>query len=247
MRGAAPDSAAAQGGGRRGGGPVIVPATTAGLNTLTWDLRTESARTFPGMILWGATTAGPAVPPGRYTVRLTADGATRTKPLVVRRNPAFADVTDVDLQAQYALAVQIRDKVTEANDAVIRIRDVKRQVADRLGKSQDAQLKARGDTLVSRLSAVEESIYQVRNQSGQDPLNFPIKINNRIASLLSVVTSGDGRPIGAAPSIFADLKAELKIETDRLARVLATDLSAFNAEAARLGLQTVSPAPIALQ
>jgi hypothetical protein len=199
------------------------------------------------MILWGATTAGPAVPPGRYTVRLTADGKAHTQPLTVRRNPVFADVTDADLQAQYALAVQIRDKVTEANDAVIRIRELKRQVADRLGKSQDAQLKTRGDSLVARLSSVEEAIYQVRNQSGQDPLNFPIKLNNRLASLLNIVSRGDDKPIAVAYPIFTDLKAELKVQMDRLNRVLATDLPAFNAELRRLGLEPVNAKPATMQ
>src|SRR5205085_11891092 len=107
----------------------------------------------------------------------------------------------------------------------------------RIAKSNnDAKLKAAGDTLVKNLSAVEEEIYQVRNQSGQDPLNFPIKINNRLASLLSMVNHGDGKPIGNALLVFNDLKAELKVQTDRLGRVLSADLAAFNTEAKRLGL-----------
>ena len=79
----------------------------------------------------------------------------------------------------------------------------------------------------------------MRNQSGQDPLNFPIKINNRLASLLSVVNRGDARPIGNAPDIFKDLVAELKVQTDALAKVIASDLPAFNKEAARLGLGAI--------
>ena len=89
------------------------------------------------------------------------------------------------------------------------------------------------------LSEVEGEIYQVKNQSGQDPLNFPIKVNNRLASLLGIVSAGDSRPIGNAPVIFKMLSADLKELSDRLARVLAGDLVAFNAEAKRLGLETV--------
>jgi len=149
-------------------------------------------------------------------------------------------VTDADLQAQFDLAIQIRDKTTEANNAVSQIRRIKTEVADRLSKSPDAQLKTRGDALSSNLSAVEQDLYQVRNQSGQDPLNFPIKLNNRLASLLSVVNRGDGRPIGNAGPIFKDLVAELKAQTDRLAKVLASDLFAFNAEAKRLSLAPIT-------
>ena len=212
----------------------------AGLNNVTWDLRYPSATSFPGMILWGGGVTGPAAPPGTYQVRMTADGKTQTQPLIVKRHPLFK-VTDADLQEQFNLTIQIRDKVSEANNAVIQIRRIKTQVAERIGKSNgDAKLKAAGDALTKNLSVVEEEIYQVRNQSGQDPLNFPIKINNRLASLLSMVGHGDGKPIGNALPIFNDLKAELKVQTDRLGRVLNADLAAFNTEAKRLGLETVS-------
>jgi len=148
-------------------------------------------------------------------------------------------VSDADLQAQFDLAIQIRDKTSEANDTVIRIRDLKSQVADRLTKSTDASVKTAGDRLAANLSKVEEEIYQVKNQSGQDPLNFPIKINNRLASLLSVVGRGDSRPVGNAPAIFKGLVGDLREQLDILAKVLASDLVAFNAAATKLGLAPI--------
>jgi photosystem II stability/assembly factor-like uncharacterized protein len=243
-RGAAPGAETATGAeegpivGRGGrGGP---PTTTmgAGLTRVAWNLEYPGPATFPGMVLWGATTSGPAAPPGTYQVRLTVDGQVQTQPLIVKRHP-FRSATDADLKEQFDLAIRIRDKASEANNAVIQIRDVKQQVKDRLSKSPDAKLAVAGDTLTKNLSAVEEEIYQVRNESGQDPLNFPIKINNRIASLLRVVNTGDGKPIAIAHAIFSDLSAELKVLTDRLRRVMASDLAAFNAEAKRLGLEPV--------
>ena len=136
--------------------------------------------------------------------------------------------------------MQIRDKVSEANNAVIQIRKVKQGVADRLAKSSDSDLKAAAGRLTKNLSAVEEDVYQVRNQSGQDPLNFPIKTNNRLAALLRVVTAGEGKPIGNAVPIFNDLKAELKAEMDRLQQVLQSDLPPFNSLARKLGLEPVN-------
>jgi photosystem II stability/assembly factor-like uncharacterized protein len=212
----------------------------AGLNTQVWDLRYAPATTFPGMILWGATTNGPLALPGSYQVRLTVDAKTLTRPVTVRKNPLLTDVTLADLREQFDLALQIRDKVSEANDAVIKIRDLKKQTTDRLTKSQDAALKTAADSFSKHVSDVEEAIYQVRNQSGQDPLNFPIKVNNRLATLLRTVTTGDGKPIGAARPIFNDLSGELKVETDRLAKVLADDLAKLNAELKRLGLPEVT-------
>jgi len=227
-------------GGRGGSGGGAGASISPGMNSVTWDLRYPSATSFPGMILWGGNVTGPAAAPGTYQVRMTVDGKTQLQPLIVKRHPLFTGVTDADLKEQFDLAIQIRDKVSEANNAVIRIRSMKSQVTDRLSKAaSDAMLKTAGDALTRNLSAVEEEIYQVRNQSGQDPLNFPIKLNNRLASLLSMVNRGDGKPIGNALPVFKDLTAELKVQTDKLQQVLARDLAAFNAEAKRLNLNPV--------
>jgi hypothetical protein len=193
------------------------------------------------MILWGATTSGPAAPPGTYKVRLNVDGKTQIQPITVKRNPWNSEATDADLQAQFDLAIKIRDKVSEANQAVIDIRNVKAQVADRIKRADDAALKSAGDKLTTNAGGVEQDVYQVQNQSNQDPLNFPIKINNRLASLLRAVSAGDGRPTSNIPEIFQIQSGQLKVQTDKLAQVWKTDLAAFNREVARLKLPPVDP------
>ena len=242
---ARPDStraaAAPGGGGRRGGGTAFLPRA-AGLNRITWDLRTTPIVGFPGMILWGAGTNGPAVPPGKYTLRLSADGRSLTTPLVVTRNPRLPEVTVADLHAQYQFGRRVRDKATEANNAIIAIRRVKLQLDDRLTKAaNDDALKTKGATLRTNAAAVEENVYQVRNQSGQDPLNFPIRVNNRIANLLSMSERGDGAPTTNMPVIFNILTTELKGYTTRLDAVWKTDLAAVNTELARLKLPALDP------
>jgi photosystem II stability/assembly factor-like uncharacterized protein len=226
-------------GGGRGRGGVPTAPMAAGLNRVPWNLSYPGATTFPGMVLWGATTNGPAALPGTYQVRLSVDGRAQTQPLVVKKHPLRA-VSDADLQEQFDLALRIRDKVSEANHAVIQIRRIKEEVDGRLHKSPDASLKTAAERLTKNLSAIEEEIYQVKNQSGQDPLNFPIKINNRLASLLRVVNTGDGKPIANAAPILKDLSAELKVQTDRLQQALATDLPPFNTELQRLGLGIIA-------
>ena len=228
-------------GGRRRGGESSIQ-TKPGLNSYIWDLRAQGITSFPGMILWGAGTAGPAVPPGRYTARLTADNRVVTTPLVVKANPWIPDVTQTDLVAQYAFGKRVRDKATEANNAVIAIRRVKAQLADRQKKAaEDAALKATGATLVTNASVVEDSTYQVRNQSGQDPLNFPIRVNNRLATLLSMSERGDGRPTTNMPEIFGILNTQLGRYTTRLQQIWATDLAAVNRELTRLRLAPIDP------
>ncbi len=213
----------------------------AGMNFLSWDLRIDPAATFPGMILWGVRTMAPVVPPGEYTVRLTADGHTETTQLEVERNPWITDVTDADLQAQYEFGLRIRAKVNEANSSVIAIRRVKAQLEERLAESEDDRLADAAAVLRQNASAVEADIYQVRNRSNQDPLNFPIKVNNRIANLLSMVERGDGAPNDGMREVFDIMVAELAGYTARLQEVWETDLAAVNAELQRLGLEPLDP------
>jgi hypothetical protein len=229
------------GGGRRRGTSSTFPLQ-AGLTRFTFDLRATGIESFPGMILWGAGTAGPALPPGRYTVRLTADGQELKAPLTIRRSPLTPEVTDADLRAQYAFGKQVRDKTNEAQRAVIEIRRVKAQLDDRYTRAKDdAQLRAKGETLRANAFAVEQNVYQVKNQSGQDPLNFPIKVNNRLANLLSMAERGDGPPGTYMPEILSILSKELSGYQATLETVWKTDLPAVNAELSRLKLPAIDP------
>jgi photosystem II stability/assembly factor-like uncharacterized protein len=220
-------------------GPSI--SNEAGLNHLQWDLRTQPAEVFAGMILWGVRTASPAVPPGEYSVRLTADGVTESVPLTVQRNPWITEVTDDDLQAQFEFGQAVRDKVTEANRAVIAIRNMKAQLEDRLERSDDDRLDVAAGRLEGSASEVEANIYQVQNQAGQDPLNYPIKVNNRLANLMSMSERGDGRPGNNMPVIFDILVEELRGYTERLELVWTSDLAAVNALLSELGLAPIDP------
>jgi len=234
---------AAQGGGRGGrgfGGGAALPLR-AGLNNMNWNLQTDPPPGFPGMILWGARMAGPRVPPGTYTVRLTADGRTETTELEVRANPLITDVTVADMKEQFRFASEIKAKVAEANGAVIAIRRAKIQLAERLEESDDDDLAEVGERFVTNASTVEANIYQVRNRSGQDPLNFPIKVNNRIANLLGMVERGDGAPNDGMREVFGIMVEELAGYTTRLQEIWDADLAAVNARLQRLGLDPVDP------
>ena len=127
------------------------------------------------------------------------------------------------------LASGISGKVTAANTAVLRIRGLKEQIADRVQKGNDPLLKAAGDALTEKLTAVEGEIYQYRNRSGQDPLNFPIKLNNKLAALQGIVESGDFRPTDQSQAVFKELSAQLDVQLGKLDALIRNDLTAFNA------------------
>lgn len=205
------------------------PARKAGTNRLTWDLRYPGATVFEGMILWSARAeAGPLAPPGNYQVRLTANGQTQTQTFAIRRDPRLTNVTDTDLAEQFSLAMKVRDKTSEANEMVILIREIKKQIKDRSEKAKDQTVSDAGESLVKKLSAVEEDVYQVRNQSNQDPLNFPIKLNNQIAALRRSIETGDGRPTAQSYVVFKELSAQLDALQAKLNEIANSDLATLN-------------------
>ena len=212
--------------GPRQGPPARVTGAK-GMNRFTWDMRYPNAVEFPGLIMWAASTRGPMAPPGKYQVRVTAGGVAKTQDFEIRRNAA-SGATDADLQAQFTLARQISDRVSDANRAVIRIRDIKEQITDRIGKAGDASLKADGQTLIEKLTDVEGQIYQHRLRSNQDPLNYPIRLNNKLAALQGTVESGDYRPTDQSLAVFKELSGRLDKQLARLDALVTSDLAAFN-------------------
>jgi hypothetical protein len=142
--------------------------------------------------------------------------------------------------------VQVRDKTSEANNAVRTIRSVQEQLADR-----KARAGARGTALVriaapmeSQLTSVEGEVYQVKNRSGQDPLNYPIKLNNQIAALSGVVSSAEAKPTRQSLEVFEVLSTQLKTQLDLMQAALGAPLTAVNAELARLGLPLITVKPV---
>jgi photosystem II stability/assembly factor-like uncharacterized protein len=222
---------------RAGPGPRVTAAK--GMNRFTWDMRYPNAVDFPGMIMWAASTRGPAAPPGRYQVRVTAGGATKTQDFEIRRNAAVPDVTDADLQAQFDLAMRISERVSEANRAVIRIRNIKGQITDRIGKATDGSIKTAGQALIDALTEVEGEIYQHRLRSGQDPLNYPIRLNNKLAALQGTVESGDYPPTEQARAVFKELSGRLDQQLARLDTLVKTDLAAFSKRLEAAGLAPI--------
>ncbi len=239
------------GGGFFGGGPPRV-GVAKGMNRFTWDMRYEGAIVFPGMIMWAAQPQrGPAAPPGKYSVRITANGETKTRDFSLGIDPRLvADgITEAYLLEQFKLSQQVRDKVTAANMAVVQIRGIRDQINQRLekvGPRRKAEIQKLADSVLNSLASVEQEVYQVRNQSGQDPLNYPIKLNNKIAALMGIIESADHRPTQQTYEVFDELSKALDTELQKKDATLKTDLPRLNAAFQREKIEAVNtdvPAP----
>jgi photosystem II stability/assembly factor-like uncharacterized protein len=228
-------------------GPVRRPppprvANKAGLNMFAWNLRYPDPSVFENMILWAGSIAGPVVLPGTYTVRLNVNGQSYTQPLTIVKDPR-STATDADLKEQFDFLMRIRDKTSQANDAVKTIRNVKAQLADRAKKmpaDNSVAFTRIATDLSNRLSAIEGEIYQVRNQSGQDPLNYPIKLNSKIAALSGVVGGTDAKPTSQSYTVFNDLSSQLDRQLSALRGALIV-LPSINATLKAAGLPPIVP------
>jgi len=218
-----------------------------GVNTFLWNLRYPDASTFPGMILWAASTTGPLVPPGTYKVRMSVSGnPVATESFKVLADPRIK-ASLAEWQEQARVALQIRDRFSEANDAVKEIRRVKAELADRASKMPAAQQSAYAamqQAFGTALSEVEDSLYQTKNRSGQDPLNYPIRLNNRIGALMGVVASSDGRPTQQSYDVYKVLQVELTRELTKMRKVLSDNLPKINSLLRANGLKPIDSGPI---
>lgn len=214
-----------------------------GLNMFTWNLRYPDASSFENLIMWAGSVRGPIAVPGSYTVRMTVNGRAQSQPLVLLKDPRES-ATQGEFAEQFAFLMKLRDRLTDANDAVKTIRNVKAQLAMRgaaLPAARRDAYQAMARPLVTRLSAIEGEIYQVRNRSSQDPLNYPIKLNNKLAALASVVGESDARPTAQAYAVYDVLVPQLNAQLGALRQVLGSPLTAVNAYLTSAGLKAVVP------
>ncbi|MGZ7032223.1 MAG: VPS10 domain-containing protein, partial [Thermoanaerobaculia bacterium] len=208
-----------------------LPDITPGLNRYAWDLRYAEAKKFEGLILWGGGTDGPRVVPGTYSVRLTVGDQVLTAPVEVKKDPR-SSATDADLRAQFDLLKSAHDKLSEIHTQIERIRNVRAQMVDlRKRVGDDAPGKPVVDAakaLDKKMTTIEEALYQTKNRSRQDPLNFPIRLNDKLSSLAESVATGDFPPTAQAQSVYRELATKIDAQLAALNDIWQKDLPALN-------------------
>ena len=208
-----------------------VPAK-AGLNRFRWDLSYERAKGFDGMILWTGGLMGARAVPGTYTARLTIDGLSAELPFEVLADPR-SSATQEDLQAQHDFLRETGTVLTEAHDAITAIRGVRGALKDVRGRLADEEssdaLRTRIDAALKSMTEVEEALYQTKNESRQDPLNFPIRLTDKYAGVRSSVSTGDWAPTRQAQQVRVELEAAIRTQLDAWNALQAQELPGIDA------------------
>jgi photosystem II stability/assembly factor-like uncharacterized protein len=207
----------------------------AGLNRFVWNLRYPDARGVPGDATTERSLTGPLAPPGTYQVQLSVGGQTYATAFEIRKDPRVS-ASQADFEAQFALLMQIRDKLSDTHDAVNRLRSVRRQVEDWVqraealseGGSTAEAVRNAAQGILQKLDAIEEELIQRRARVQQDQLNFPTRLNAKLAGLTSVVASADGPPTRQAYDVFHDLARRIDQQLIQLQEVLEKEVAAFD-------------------
>ncbi len=231
------------GGGFGGGGEPPVPAE-AGLNTFVWNFRLPNAATIPGLIMWGGSLAGPRVSPGSYQVRLSVDGKViGTEPFSVKADPRLTTTPD-DFAKQFDLMSKINKKLTDTHNAILDIRDTRTQLENlsrRLKAPDNKDLIEKAKDISKKLTDIEEALFQTKIKSGQDALNYPIRLNNKLAALSSHVDGSDDAPTNQSYDVYKQLVAQIDAQLTSLASIKSVDIADFNKQFAAKGLPVIIP------
>ena len=205
--------------------------SAAGLNRFVWNMRYPDAHAVPGDVATERSLAGPLALPGTYQVELSLGDQRLATTCEIRPDPRVS-VGQADLEAQFALLMQIRDKLSETHDAINQMHNVRQQVEEWVqrtaAQSTAAAVAEAAKGVTDKLTAIEQELIERRIQAPLDMVHYPTRLNAKLAALSSVVASADAAPTQPSYEVFQDLAARIDRQLEHWREVLATDVASFN-------------------
>jgi photosystem II stability/assembly factor-like uncharacterized protein len=201
-----------------------------GMNQLVWDMNYAPAEKIDGQILWHGVVGGPKAAPGNYNYKVRADKDSAEGSFTIKANPTYK-LTQQDYEDQFNFLLSVRDKFSDIQKAIKNIQEVRKQINDfttRAGKDLPKDIKQQADTINKQLTSVEEALHQTKAKSGQDVLNYPIRLDDKISGLYDFAVSGTAAPARQVKDAFAELGAQADEQLNKLKKIMSTDLPALN-------------------
>jgi len=203
---------------------------TKGMNQFFWDLRYPEAEKIEGMILWNGVPGAIVAPPGNYFAKFKVAKDSVEVPFAIKADPNYK-ITAQEYDAQFAFLKQVRDKFNEIQKAIKDVRALRAQISSFIGlqgKDVPKEIKQMADSINKSLNSVEETLYQTKSKSGQDVLNYPIKLNDKLAGVFDVANSGNFPPSKQALDVYNDLASQIDVQLKKLDAIKNKDIPAFN-------------------
>jgi len=202
-----------------------------GHNLMVWDLQGEGAERLDGMILWWASTEAPKSVPGNYSVVLEVDDQVMRRPFSILADPN-SETDQMGMQRQFDFISSVNSTVDKAHKSIKKIRNINGQLKEFKSRYENtpsvAQLVEEANNLSKQLTEIEEALYQTKNRSGQDPLNFPIKLTNKLAHLNALVGMDDFPPTQQDIAVKNELSKAIEGELNKLNGLIDDEIKAFN-------------------
>jgi photosystem II stability/assembly factor-like uncharacterized protein len=212
-----------------------VLTTDAGLNRHVWDLRYPGMERFDDLIMWADMREGPVAVPGTYRAELTVgDRDPQVVEFDVVPDPR-SDSRPSDYAAQFEFLIEARDLLSRTHSEIKRIRAIRGQL-----EGIQARIADSDDDALAALTGVEEALYQTKNESRQDPLNYPIRLNNKLTSLMRTVSVGDDRPTKNAEAVRRELSTAIETQLNALEDIWEQRIPALNRQVDDAGLSLIS-------
>ena len=206
--------------------------TSAGSHSFTWNLQYPGPVTVPGI-----SSAGPKAPLGDYTVQLTVDtNPPLSQPFTILKDPRLKTVSVHDILKQFQFGEQVVARTSAADQAVLNIASCNSQIDDRIATANDPQVAAVGQGVQGQLNQVSDAL----NQANQQEDKFPVRLNDKIRTLLSVSESADGLPTVQTQQVFQELNGQLTTQLGDLSNIISTDVAQFNNLLQQHGLPPVA-------
>ncbi|MFB9296716.1 VPS10 domain-containing protein [Persicitalea jodogahamensis] len=223
--------------------PGTLP-TQAGTNVFVWDMRYADATKVEGTnVMWSGSIIGAKAVPGTYQVHLYAGNKLIGKEnFEILKDPRIK-ATDEDFKAQFELAQKINDKLSMTHEGINKIRSVRKQIGDYMKSVKDStvtkQLKELSKPMLDELEKIENTLMQPKSKAGQDPLNFPIQLNDKLAGVKTVVMSGDSKPTKSSYEAYENIAQKIDTQLDKLSEILNRDIPTFNNAARQTEMKAI--------
>ena len=203
-----------------------------GANQFVWNMTYDGAERLKGMILWWASLQGPRAIPGEYKVSLKVNDQEQSQMFSILADPR-AESTLADMQKQFDFIESVNKTMDEAHKSIKKIRNINGQLGAFQKQYKDdenvKELVEKAKELQEQLSNIEKELYQTKNRSGQDPLNFPIRLTNKLGHLNSLVRMGDFAPTDQDVAVKNELTAKIEKQLTAFNAILNDEVKAFNA------------------
>ena len=202
-----------------------------GMNRHVWNMRYADAEGFDGIIMWAASLTGPKAMPGMYKARLTVNGKSVETEFEILKDPRTRG-TLADIKAQFDFSIAVRDKLSETNKAVKKIRTAREQInrvtEPMKGKEEMKDVNEMAKSILDDMKKIEEALYQTKNKSGQDPLNYPVRLNNKLGALGSEEDGSDYKPTEQVKAVHKEITEKIDGQLNLLNKVMTDKVPKFN-------------------